>query len=92
MAIINSNYSTILPAQADAAGELSGITARAHAQITTPHAYLSNSSASNIDWTSLGEVKSHQMITLQKNTNLQPSDGLDSLVSTILTHIAKPNI
>jgi len=86
MTIINTHYSTNLPST----GNLAGNAAKTNAQISSTRGPAERNLLASIDWASMNEIKSHQIITLQKSTNMRSSDGLDSFVNVILSHIASP--
>lgn len=84
---INSNYSAVLPVQGDVVTDLSGITASANAQITSERTDVNNTSSS-IDWVLFEKNTSHQTISINESTSTEITESLDTLVISILSHIA----
>jgi len=87
MTLINPNYSTVLPSQGDVVNDLSGITARANAQLNSTNVYNNTKASTNFDLALFDKNASHQTISVNTSATKNSIDSLDSLVNSILSQI-----
>ena len=88
MTSISSNFSSILPASGESISDLSGITARANAQLSQPS--VNQNPASGINWISFDKNMSSQTISINGIYAKDADETLDTMVNTILSHIGHP--
>lgn len=89
MTTISSNFSPVLPSQSDAANDLSGITARANAQLGSQSSFFNQnlSTNTNFNLASFDKSISSQTISVNEVYDKDSSSSLDMLVNNILSHI-----